>query len=252
MGALVLSSGESETTEGKDVFRSLQALPKEPCSASSSLEVFSTDPGMAVPMEIPQSPRSRNDEFAKSSQCNWGGVNSYFLWAMGQAEQDQILRDMQTRGLKMMRIFVSTVPQNFKSTTSQFVPFLEPRLGEYDFTALELINKFMVKVKEYGVKLAIALHDRYELGCWYCDGYQKYLGLTCLAGQPCGPLHLSCACEIFEEGLFHSFAVVLVHAYVVSSLCLAGNEAHMQIEGNVWVHLCRGASLAKDQPGFHL
>jgi len=201
MGVLVLlglrelpksiSSGESETTEteGKDVFRSLQALPKEPCSASNSMEVFSTDPGMAVPMEIPQSPRSRNDEFAKSSQCNWGGVNSYFLWAMGQAEQDQILSDMQTRGLKMMRIFVSTVPRNFKSTTSQFVPFLEPRLGEYDFTALELINKFMVKVKEYGVKLAIALHDRYELGCWYCDAYHEYLGLTCLAGQPCGPLN---------------------------------------------------------------
>lgn len=208
MGVLVLlglrelpksiSSGESET-EGKDVFRSLQALPKEPCSASSPMEVFSTDPGMAVPMEIPQSPRSRNDEFAKSSQCNWGGVNSYFLWAMGQAEQDQILRDMQTRGLKMMRIFVSTVPRNFKSTTSQFVPFLEPRLGEFDFTALELINKFMVKVKVYGVKLAIALHDRYELGCWYCDAYHEYLGLTCLAGQPCGPLHLSCACEIFQE-----------------------------------------------------
>lgn len=130
------------------------------------------------------------DVFGKSTQCNWGGVNSYFLWAVGASEQDQILSDMQQRGLKMMRIFVSTVPQNFKSTTSQFVPFFEPEhMGAYNYTSLELINKFMVKAHSYGIKLQIALHDRYELGCWYCDGYQKDLGLTCLSGKPCGPLN---------------------------------------------------------------
>eukprot|EP00438_Fugacium_kawagutii_P021253 Skav207774 [mRNA] locus=scaffold2087:211277:213029:- [translate_table: standard] len=109
---------------------------------------------------------------------------------MGGAEQETILSDMQKRGLKMLRIFVSTVPQNFKSTTSQFVPFVESdHMGEYNYTALELINKFMTRAKAHSIKLQIALHDRYELGCWYCDGYQKDLGLNCLAGQPCGPLN---------------------------------------------------------------
>lgn len=154
-------------------------------------EAVPTVPRMALPMRIPSiSQVMSKDVFGKSTQCNWGGVNSYFLWAVGASEQDQILSDMQQRGLKMMRIFVSTVPQNFKSTTSQFVPFFEPEhMGAYNYTSLELINKFMVKAHSYGIKLQIALHDRYELGCWYCDGYQKDLGLTCLSGKPCGPLN---------------------------------------------------------------
>lgn len=154
-------------------------------------EAVPTVPRMALPMRIPSiSQVMSKDVFGKSTQCNWGGVNSYFLWAVGASEQDQILSDMQQRGLKMMRIFVSTVPQNFKSTTSQFVPFFEPdHMGAYNYTSLELINKFMVKAHSYGIKLQIALHDRYELGCWYCDGYQKDLGLACLSGKPCGPLN---------------------------------------------------------------
>jgi len=162
-------------------------------------EAVPTVPRMALPMRIPSiSQVMSKDVFGKSTQCNWGGVNSYFLWAVGASEQDQILSDMQQRGLKMMRIFVSTVPQNFKSTTSQFVPFFEPdHMGAYNYTSLELINKFMVKAHSYGIKLQIALHDRYELGCWYCDGYQKDLGLACLSGKPCGPLCLSSAFDRF-------------------------------------------------------
>ena len=168
-----------------------------------ALEERATSVGMAEPMRIPSiSQVMSKDVFSKSTQCNWGGVNSYFLWAVGDAEQDTILSDMQRRGLKMMRIFVSTVPQNFKSTTSQKVPFFEPdHMGQYNYTALELINKFMVKAKAHNIKLQIALHDRYELGCWYCDGYQKDLGLKCLSGQPCGPLQLFFALDIFGISL---------------------------------------------------
>jgi len=126
-----------------------------------------------------------------SGQCNWGGMNSYFLYAMEEKQQNDALHDMQQWGLKVLRIFVSTVPANFKGTKSQFVNFLEPEhMGPpYDTQVLELINDFMVKVQSYGVKLVIALHDRYSLGCWSCDGYQKELNLTCAPkeGKKCGP-----------------------------------------------------------------
>ena len=127
----------------------------------------------------------------KSVQCNWGGVNSYFLYALPEAQQDAILRSLQKYGLKVVRIFIDTVSKDHKDSGSFFVPHLEPdHMGQYDTTVLELINKLMVKVQLYGIKLAIALHDRYSLGCYSCDGYQKDLQLNCIAPK-CSRLWLA-------------------------------------------------------------
>ena len=57
------------------------------------------------------------------------------------------------------------------------MPHFEPETwGIYDYTVLESINRLMRKVKGYGIKLIIALHDRYALGCYSCDAYQKEPG----------------------------------------------------------------------------
>ncbi|CAJ1411385.1 unnamed protein product [Effrenium voratum] len=117
---------------------------------------------------------------------NWAGVNSYFAWALDVADQETILSNMEKRGLKVMRIFVATVPHHFKGTSAQFVPHLEPdHMGDYNVTVLNLINDFMVRAKAHNIKLNIVLHDRYALGCWSCDGYQKDLGLSCITPH-CG------------------------------------------------------------------
>lgn len=131
-------------------------------------------------------------------QCNWGGMNSYFVHALSEEDQIKTLDAMARWGLKVLRIFISPVPANFKGSSSQFVSALEPdHMGAYDPQVLDLINSFMVKAQQYGVKLAIALHDRYSLGCWACDGYQKSLGLDCAPAnyKTCGPgVYLACTC----------------------------------------------------------
>ena len=117
----------------------------------------------------------------KTNQCNWGGVNSYLLYALPEDHQDTILSDLQSFGLKAVRVWVAGVDKNAKGTGSPFVPHFEPKhMGEYDYTVLNMIDKLMLKAQQYGIKLIIALHDRYALGCWSCDGYQKDLKLKCL------------------------------------------------------------------------
>eukprot|EP00913_Durusdinium_trenchii_P014979 g14050.t1 len=117
----------------------------------------------------------------KTNQCNWGGVNSYLLYALPEDHQDTILSDLQSFGLKAVRVWVAGVDKNAKGTASPFVPHFEPKhIGEYDYTVLNMIDKLMLKAQQYGIKLIIALHDRYALGCWSCDGYQKDLKLKCL------------------------------------------------------------------------
>ena len=124
-------------------------------------------------------------------------MNSYFLYAMPDALQDQILANLQKYGLKVVRIFIDTVSEDHKHTGSRFVPHFEPEhMGKYDYTVLDLINALMVKVKSYGIKLAIALHDRYALGCYSCDGYQKDLELNCVAPH-CSSLSLGFTWQIF-------------------------------------------------------
>lgn len=136
-----------------------------------------TTPIPLVPERMVLDPRNTD----KTNQCNWGGVNSYLLYALPEDHQDTILSDLQSFGLKAVRVWVAGVDKNAKGTASPFVPHFEPKhIGEYDYTVLNMIDKLMLKAQQYGIKLIIALHDRYALGCWSCDGYQKDLKLKCL------------------------------------------------------------------------
>ena len=47
------------------------------------------------------------------------------------------------------------------------MPDIEPRqVGTYDDTQLRAIDQLMLEARERGIKLVIAMHDRYQLGCW--------------------------------------------------------------------------------------
>ena len=155
-------------------------------------------PYIQIPPDVDVLPKDNSNLLG--AQCNWGGMNSYFLYAQEVTNQHKTLKAMSDWGLKVLRIFIDTVPRNHKNTKSQFVDFLEPdHMGPpYKTQVLDLINDLMVRAHDYGVKLAIAMHDRYSLGCYACDGYQKELGLFCAPAhnKKCGPLYLA---SIFNQ-----------------------------------------------------
>lgn len=69
--------------------------------------------------------------------------------------------------LKTLRIFISYTAQNNKNTGLVEMPDIEPKqVGSYDDTQLRAIDQLMVEAKDRGIKLIIAMHDRYQLGCW--------------------------------------------------------------------------------------
>lgn len=150
-------------------------------------------PYIQIPPDVDVLPKDNSNLLG--AQCNWGGMNSYFLYAQEVTKQNRTLKAMSDWGLKVLRIFIDTVPRNHKNTKSQFVDFLEPdHMGPpYKTHVLDLINDLMVRAHDYGVKLAIAMHDRYSLGCYACDGYQKELGLFCAPAhnKKCGALYLA-------------------------------------------------------------
>jgi hypothetical protein len=94
-----------------------------------------------------------------------------------------VLDAVKAAKLKTLRIFISQTPQNNKNTGSVAMPDIEPsQVGKYDDTQLKAIDQLMVEARERGefpsrsvtflvlmaagIKLIIAMHDRYQLGCW--------------------------------------------------------------------------------------
>lgn len=78
-----------------------------------------------------------------------------------------VLDAVKDAKLKTLRIFISHTLQNNKDTGSVNMPDIEPRqVGTYDDTQLRAIDQLMLEARERGIKLVIAMHDRYQLGCW--------------------------------------------------------------------------------------
>jgi mannan endo-1,4-beta-mannosidase len=96
-------------------------------------------------------------------------------WACRQDRLD-VLDAIQGAKMKVLRIFISPTGQNFKNTGSVSMPDIEPNtVGVWDDTQLKAIDQLMVEAQARGIKLTIAIHDRYQLGCWGSDAYvSKY------------------------------------------------------------------------------
>jgi mannan endo-1,4-beta-mannosidase len=95
-----------------------------------------------------------------------------------------VLDAVKDAKLKTLRIFISHTLQNNKDTGSVNMPDIEPQqVGTYDDTQLRAIDQLMIEAHDRGVhyqkhqislfmlnhtgvKLIIAMHDRYQLGCW--------------------------------------------------------------------------------------
>ncbi|KAI4670642.1 uncharacterized protein J4E88_009734 [Alternaria novae-zelandiae] len=129
---------------------------------------------LPLALSAPFSAAQPLDERAISS--SWAGVNSYFLHAYQKADRLAVLDAVKDAKLKTLRIFISPTPQNNKDTGSVNMPDIEPQqVGTYDDTQLKAIDQLMVEAHDRGIKLIIAMHDRYQLGCWGNDTYvSKY------------------------------------------------------------------------------
>ena len=59
------------------------------------------------------------------------------------------------------------------------VPDVEPKtVGVYDDRILERLDDLLYEASIRGIKVTVALHDRWSLGCWRSDAYQRKYNLT--------------------------------------------------------------------------
>ncbi|KAG2174341.1 hypothetical protein INT43_004364 [Umbelopsis isabellina] len=107
---------------------------------------------------------------------SFAGASSYFLYTLQQSDRLAVLDAMQAAGLKTLRIFVTEVAENIKGCTNSAVNDVEVGSpGQWDDTILNMINTLISEAMPRGIKLIIAPHDRYALGCWQSDVYvSKY------------------------------------------------------------------------------
>jgi mannan endo-1,4-beta-mannosidase len=100
-----------------------------------------------------------------------------------------VLDAIKDAKLKTLRLFISYTPANNKATGSVEMPDIEPKqVGTWDDTQLKAIDQLMLESRERGIKLIIAAHDRYQLGCWGNDTYVTKYKLPALdCGNPATP-----------------------------------------------------------------
>lgn len=107
------------------------------------------------------------------------GVSSYYLFALDDGPRRQVLDAIKGGGFTVVRIFLSGVGYNNKGSGNNAVPDLEPdKVGEYDDTILYKIDKLMADCQDRGLKLMIALSDRYALGFWSTNAYAVQLSIV--------------------------------------------------------------------------
>jgi mannan endo-1,4-beta-mannosidase len=107
---------------------------------------------------------------------SFGGASSYYLHTFQTADQIQVLDAMQQAGMKTVRIFISSTYANEKGSNNVAIGDVENNtVGVWTDAVLDRIDALMLRVQQRGMKLIIALHDRYSLGCWRRDAYvSKY------------------------------------------------------------------------------
>ncbi|GAA6042578.1 hypothetical protein JCM8097_003140 [Rhodosporidiobolus ruineniae] len=129
----------------------------------------------------------------------WKGVSSYYLFALADADRLAVLDAIKAGGFKVVRIFVASVLQNNKGSNNAHVNDLEPnQVGTYDDTILTLIDQLMVECQARGLKLNIALSDRYALGFWSTDSYAVKLNIV--AAGSSGAQKVANAASFYTSG----------------------------------------------------
>ena len=110
------------------------------------------------------------------TKLNWIGVNSFFIHTFSTTEISRMLTELKNASIKVVRIFISTTSMGYKKSTNLGSPDVEEYIiGQYDTTQLDMIDRMLPLLEQAGIKLIIALHDRYSLGVWNEDAYSREL-----------------------------------------------------------------------------
>ncbi|KZT50221.1 glycoside hydrolase family 5 protein, partial [Calocera cornea HHB12733] len=113
------------------------------------------------------------------------GASSYYLYTYADDDRAAVLDAMQSAGMTVIRIFISAVAANNKGSNNQAVNDVEiDNIGTYDDTVLTQVDQLMLEASQRGMKLLIALHDRYALGFWSTDVYCTQLGISGFTNNP--------------------------------------------------------------------
>lgn len=114
-----------------------------------------------------------------SAVSTWTGANSFPIYALNQTDRLAILDAMRNANMTVLRITISQVDAGTQGSSAVHVNDVEhPNVGDFDDTILGLIDQLMSEAKPRGIRLIIAMHDRYALGCNNrTDAYTKKYGL---------------------------------------------------------------------------
>ncbi|KAJ3069227.1 hypothetical protein HDU98_007709 [Podochytrium sp. JEL0797] len=104
----------------------------------------------------------------------FAGVNSYFFHTLPPSTQTTLLAALQSAGIKTIRIFITSFSAGGKGTDSLGTNDLElDTVSVYNDNVLHQLDALMALVVQYGIKLQITMHDRWNLdNTWgICDAY---------------------------------------------------------------------------------
>ena len=96
-----------------------------------------------------------------STQTTWTGISTppYLLLASSPEQRDATLNAIRAAGLRVVRIILSQV---------------EPHVvGQYDDTILARLDDLLFQASARRLKVTLALHDRWALGCTSTDAYAR-------------------------------------------------------------------------------
>ena len=116
-----------------------------------------------------------------TTQTNWAGISAYYMCGCNSTVRIEALNAMRAAGLKVLRVFLlSTEGEGaVPACDSSPVPDVEPKIvGVFNDTILARLDDLLFEASIRGLKVTVALHDRYSLGCWRSDSYQRKYNLT--------------------------------------------------------------------------
>ncbi|KAL8283497.1 hypothetical protein RQP46_005600 [Phenoliferia psychrophenolica] len=139
------------------------------------------------------------------------GASSYYIHALPTTERLAILDALVEGGFSTVRVFIASVYAGNKGSNNIKVDDLEPnQIGTYDDTILTLVDQLMLECSSRGLKLVIALSDRYALGFWSTDAYA--LQLKIVKPSTSGAQQVSDAKTFYtDSGAIKSFESRLKH-----------------------------------------
>ena len=131
--------------------------------------------------------------FCVDTHRAWSGANSFFAWTLPQDDQINLINTLRENNVRMIRIFFATVDANQAGSRAVEAHDLERYHVGAPYTDTEILTRmdqFIQNVATYGqgrIKLIIALHDRYALGCYAykADGYVKKYDIP--TAESCSP-----------------------------------------------------------------